>query len=108
MIYFNTSTTTLSDSESELESWPLNEEIIEAQDDEREGELNPQMIRALIMLVEGKKTADIAAELHVHRTTVYRWTTHPVFQRELNLYRDRLIEEAFSLQVLDSKRAALR
>jgi hypothetical protein len=102
------SITPLSNLEVPLESWPLSEESAEVNDDGSEGTLSSQMTRALIMMVEGKKIADIADKLRVHRVTVYRWTTHPAFQRELNFYRDRLIEETFSLQVLASKRASLR
>ncbi len=71
--------------ESALDSWPLTPDVAEAECDDSPRGLNLQMTRALIMLVEGKRINDIAHELGVHRVTVFRWTTHPDFQRELNL-----------------------
>src|SRR5438876_1229682 len=88
----------LSNPKPAIEPWPLSQEIPGAEGEYSTSELNPQMTRAIIMIVEGKKTADIADELGVHRVTIYRWTTTPEFQRELNLYRERLIEETFSLR----------
>ena len=60
------------------------------------------------MFMEGKQVSEIASALGVHRTTVYRWTTEPAFQLDLNVYREQLIEETFSLQILAAKRATLR
>ena len=108
MAYVDLSIDTSITPELPLEPWPLSKVSPDAEDERSDRELSPQMARALVMMVEGKKIADIAENLHVHRVTVYRWTTHPVFQRELTLYRDRLIDETFGIQVLASKRATLR
>lgn len=65
------------------------------------------MTEALTLLMRGMRVSEVAERLGVHRSTVYRWTTEPEFQREVRVYRESLIEQCFDMQVLVSKRATI-
>ena len=86
----------------------LPEEGSEAQQRSSLGSTNMKRAKALVMLMQGVPVKDIAHLLRVHRTTVFRWTRTPEFQRELSFHRERLIEESFDVQALLSKRANYR
>ena len=89
-----------------------------------DGKLNEKQDRAIVLLAEGKNFNEVAKELGVHRTTIYRWKTeNALFMAEHNRLRDNLwlaaearllkartaaIEEAMALLEHEDPRIRLR
>jgi len=46
--------------------------------------LTPQQHAAIDLMLQGKDNVQVAEELGVHRSTLYRWTTDPEFSRLLS------------------------
>ncbi len=53
-------------------------------------QLDPRRLRAVDLLAVGKRAAEVADELAVNRTTVWRWRDEPAFQQELARRREEL------------------
>jgi transposase len=72
-----------------------------------EEKLNERQEKAVLLLAEGKTSAEVAAEVGVDRTTIYRWKTgNARFIAELNRLR-RSLWEAGENQLLSARTAAL-
>lgn len=89
-----------------------------------DGKLNEKQERAIVLLAEGKNYNEVAKEVGVNRSTIYRWKTeNALFMVEHNRLRDNLwvasearllkartaaIEEAMALLEHEDPRVRLR
>lgn len=60
--------------------------------------LTNQQVEAIrLYLIEGKSWAEIAREINIDFTTVYRWRNGEEFSKELTRLSDKLLSEAIAL-----------
>lgn len=70
--------------------------------------LNDKQLRALVLKLQGMKDIDVAAELGVHRTTIYRWKTEdPTFIAEYHRAQASL-KEAAQVKLLQIRAKAFK
>jgi len=71
---------------------------------ERSGErVKHKQAIAVELLVSGMTKSDVARQLGVNRTTIYRWHKDPIFLAELEARRSELIDSMLDLQLLGSR-----
>jgi transposase-like protein len=70
---------------------------------ERPERLKDNRAIAVELLVQGVSQTDVARQLGVHRTTVYRWRKDPFFVAQLEARRGELIDSLLDLQLLGSR-----
>jgi putative insertion element HTH domain-containing protein len=52
--------------------------------------LTPQQRRAVDLVTEGRRWTEVAAEIGIDRTTMWRWRQNPMFEAEINSRRHEL------------------
>ena len=60
-------------------------------------ELTAAQLKAAAMVASGQADEQIAGELGIHRTTVFRWRSSPTFQAEVNRHREAMFQNLHDL-----------
>ncbi len=69
--------------------------------------LTGKMQQAVMLLLEGRGTSDIARQLSTSRETIARWRRRPDFQAALNAAQAEKFEESMQLVTLATKKSVI-
>lgn len=76
------------------------------QPNEQRSDIDPRRLRALEALLEGATAAEVAVELGVNRSTIWRWTREPTFAAQYRAAASDRLEHAAS-RLDDAARGAV-
>ena len=61
----------------------------------KERRLTPKQCQAIALLMQGEMIKDVAAKVKVNEKTIDTWLNLPLFQEQLQLHQQEIIERAF-------------